>query len=158
MNRLVVVTAALILPALGACDSVAPLAMDLPIITTGKVSDAELVAAVLDDVHQGMQERRVYRVLAHVSRNYHDDEGRGYADIQEYLSRVFSLYKDLRITRVQPEIVVRGYEAKAIETFGTIAEPLDPDKAPPIQLQGQVAVFLEKIDNRWLIVEWGNVQ
>ncbi|MBI5362884.1 MAG: hypothetical protein HZA53_06870, partial [Planctomycetes bacterium] len=45
-----------------------------------------------------------------------------YAGIQKYLAEVFDLYKDLRITRVPPKIFVQGYEAKAVETFGTVAD------------------------------------
>lgn len=141
----------------GGCGTFAPLEMDFPIISAGRVSDVEVIAAVLDDVHFGMQRGQVYRVLAHVSRNYRDAEGRDYAAIQQYLKEVFSRYRDLRITRVPPQITVNGYQATAVETFGTVAEPFGASEAP-LQLQGQVTVYLEKVDNRWLIVEWGNVQ
>lgn len=142
----------------GGCGTFAPFEVDLPLIPSGKLSDEEVIAAVLDDVHRGMQEAQVYRVLAHVSRNYRDAEGRDYAAIQEYLREIFSRYRELRITRVPPRIRVNGYEATAVETFGTVAEPFNASQAPPLQLQGQVTVYLEKVDNRWLIVEWGNVQ
>ncbi len=158
MNRSLLVVLALALPALGGCESPGSLPVDIPLITGPRLSDTEVIGAVLDDVQEGMQRRRVFKVLAHVSKNYRDVEGRTYADIQDYLNEVFSLYREIRITRVPPEIFVQGSEAKAIETFGTIAEPFDPAKAPPLQLQGQVTVYLEKVGNRWLIVEWGNVQ
>ena len=54
-------------------------------------------------------------------------------------------------------IVVKGNRARAIETFGTVAEPADPASDPPINLQGQVSVSFEKADGRWQIVEWGRV-
>jgi hypothetical protein len=140
------------------CQSLNQLPVEIPLITGPKLSDEVVIAAVLDDVQRGMQERKVFKVLAHVSRNYRDAEGRDYSGIQRYLNEIFSLYREIRITRVSPVVEVRGYQATATETFGTIAEPFDPSKAPPVQIQGQMRVFLEKVDNRWLIVEWGNVQ
>lgn len=157
--RHILLVLALLAPAVcTGCKGFAPFEVDLPVLSGGSVSDEEVIAAVLDDVQQGMQRRQVYRVLAHVSRNYRDAEGRDYKAMQEYLKDSFALYRDIRITRVPPRIEVRGYEATAIETFGTTAEPFDSSKAPHLQLQGQVTVRLEKADNRWLIVEWGNVQ
>jgi hypothetical protein len=158
MKRFILVLLLLAPVVCDGCKQFAPFQVDLPIVTTGQLSDEEVIAAVLDNVQQGMQSRQVYKVLAYVSRNYHDAEGRDYAAMQEYLKDIFSLYREIRITRVPPRIEVNGYQAKAIETFGSTAEPFDPNKAPHLQLQGQVTVRLEKVDNRWLIVEWGNVQ
>ncbi|MDX9975902.1 MAG: hypothetical protein RBU21_23185 [FCB group bacterium] len=158
MNRLLLVLALLGPVVCTGCKGFAPFEVDLPILAGGTVSDEEVIAAILDDVQEGMQRRQVYRILAHVSRNYRDAEGRDYKAMQEYLKESFALYRDIRITRVPPRIEVRGYGATAIETFGTTAEPFDPNKAPHLQIQGQVTVRFEKVDNRWLIVEWGNVQ
>lgn len=122
-----------------------------------RASDEERIAAVLNDVHRGMEARRIYKVLAHVSRNYHDAEGRDYEAMEAYLKEAFKNYREIRITRVVPRIVVKGNRARAIETFGTVAEPADPASDPPINLQGQVSVSLEKADGRWQIVEWGRM-
>jgi hypothetical protein len=120
-------------------------------------SDEEKIAAVLDDVHRGMQNRQIYKVLANVSRNYYDGEGRDYNAIEADLAELFKKYREIRITRVTPRIQVQGDYAKAIETFGTVAEPNDPTAEPPISLQGQVAVTLEKVGGNWQIVEWGGM-
>lgn len=158
MTRSFLVVTVVALLAGSGCAGFAPIEVDIPMMPSAKLSDEEVIAAVLDDVHRGMQDRHVYRVLAHVSRNYRDAEGRDYAAIQDYLKEVFSLYRELRIMRVPPRIEVRGYQATVVETFGTNAEPFNAADSPPLQLQGQVTVRLEKVDNRWLIVEWGNVQ
>lgn len=120
-------------------------------------TDEEQIAMLLDDVQRGMQSRQIYKVLAHVSRNYRDEEGRTYSGIETYLNTVFKDYKEIRVTRVVPRIVVQGDRARAVETFGTVAEPQDPQGEPPIHLQGQVTVNLEKTGGRWLIVEWGSI-
>lgn len=120
-------------------------------------SEEEKIAAVLDDVHRGMQNRQIYKVLANVSRNYYDSEGRDYNALQADLTELFKKYREIRITRVTPRIQVQGDYARAIETFGTTAEPYDPTIEPPINLQGQVAVTLEKVGGRWQIVEWGGM-
>jgi hypothetical protein len=122
-----------------------------------KASDEEQIAAMLDDVCQGMQSRRIYKVLAHVSRSYHDEEGRDYAAVEVYLNEVFKNYKTIHITRVVPRITVEGDRARAVETFGTVAEPQDANADPPVNLQGQVNVNLVKVGGQWQIIEWGRI-
>jgi hypothetical protein len=120
-------------------------------------TDEEKIVTVLNDVHEGMQNRQIYKVLANVSRNYYDSEGRDYNALQASLSEFFKRYRAIRITRVTPRVQVQGDQARAVETFGTIAEPSDPNAEPPINLQGQVAVTLEKVGGRWQIVEWSGM-
>jgi len=123
----------------------------------GRASDEEQIATVLNDVQRGMEARKIYKVLAHVSRNYLDEEGRDYEAIREYLSGIVKAYREIRITRTSPKILVQGDRARAIESFGTVAEPADQDETPAINLQGQVAVYLERVDGAWQIVEWGPI-
>lgn len=133
------------------------LPVQIPGLTSPKLSDEEQILAVLEDVHRGMQSRKIYKVLAYVSRTYTDAEGRDYNDLQSYLSDLFKDYKEIQITRVQPQVIVEGNHARAVETFGTRAEPFNASAHPPIILQGQVNVYLEKTDGRWQIVEWGRM-
>lgn len=120
-----------------------------------KVSDEEQVALLLDDVHRGMEARSIYKVLAHVSSGYHDAEGRNYDDIKEELNTLFKEYRSVTIRRMRPGIQVRGDRAVAVETFGTNAQPQRGSTLPTMSLQGQVTVYLERINGRWQIVEWG---
>lgn len=130
-------------------------ARDLPLIGAGKLSDEEQIALVLDDVHQGLESGRIFKVLSHVSRGYRDAEGRDYDALQSYLGEIMRAYRTVRVTRARPQIVVQGDRARVLETFGTVAHPVDPEQYPLVNLQGQVPVFLERINNRWYIVEWG---
>lgn len=123
----------------------------------GKATDEEQIAALLNDVHKGMESRRIYKVLAHVSSNYYDGAGRDHEAIREYLSEIMRKYREIRITRTRPRIVVHGARARAFEAFGTIAEPFDMTDDPPLNLQGQVSVYLEKENGVWKIVEWGEL-
>jgi len=120
-------------------------------------SDEEQIAAVLDDVSRGMQERQIFKVLAHVSNGYRDADGRDYAAVQAYLDEVFKRYQVIRITRVPPRITVEKDSARAVETFGMSAEPQDPTHEAPLNLQGRVTVDLVKTQGRWRIVEWGRL-
>lgn len=122
-----------------------------------QASDEEQIAAVLEDVCRGMQERQIYKVLAHVSNGYRDADGRDYDGVQAYLNEVFKKYRTIRITRVPPRISVDADRARAIETFGTVAEAQDPARVPPVNIQGQVSVDLVKVQGRWRIVEWGRL-
>lgn len=120
-------------------------------------SEEEQVASVLSDAARGMEARRVNQVLSHVSKNYHDAEGRDYAGMESYLNRVFKDYRELRITRVAPRVTVMGDRAQAVETFGMVAEPRDASVDPPVNLQGRVMVTLERVGGKWQILEWGSL-
>ena len=155
MRRLLLPTCVVAL-VLVACDD--SMRKGIPILTGPKVSDEEAIAAVLDDVHRGLQERQIYRVLAYISRAYHDEEGRDYEAVGALLSDFFKKYRGIRITRVRPRILVQGNRARVVETFGAVAESLSLSQDPPLSLQGQVTVYLEKTGNAWQIVEWGQVK
>lgn len=147
-------TIAALLVACCGCGSVGSL--EIPTLGLEKVSDEEKIAAILNDVHAGMESKRVFKILAHVSPDYMDAEGRDYDAIRAYLSTVLKEYRDIKITRTRPRILVDGNLARVLETFGTVAEPLDPSSpTPPINLQGQVAAYLERTGSTWKIVEWG---
>jgi hypothetical protein len=130
---------------------------EIPGLSSGRYSDEQLIAAVLDDVHAGMESKRIYKVLAHVSQSYLDEQGRDHQQIREYLSEIMSRYRLIRITRARPKILVQGDRARALETFGTIAEPHNASETPSLHLQGHVSVFLERIEGKWKIVEWGGI-
>jgi len=130
---------------------------EIPGLTGPRMSDEEQIVELLNDVHRGMQSRKIYKVLSHVSRAYMDAEGRDYNAIQKYLNDLFKSYKEVSITRVQPQVYVEGNRARAVETFGTRAEPFNANEHPPIVLQGQMNVYLEKSGNTWQIVEWGRM-
>jgi hypothetical protein len=121
----------------------------------GKPSDEQRIAAILNDVHKGMEGKKVFKVLAHVSRAYQDMEGRDYDGVREYLASLMRGYRSIRITRTPPKILVQGDRARAVETFGTIAEPFEVQENPPINLQGTVLVYLQREAEGWKIVEWG---
>ncbi len=123
-----------------------------------RMTDEQKIAYVLEDVWRGMEARRVYQVLAHVSPRYLDQEGRDYTAIQEHVSYIMKAYTSIKITRMRPKIWIAGERARAVETFGTIAAPRDERKDPPINLQGQVMVYLERAGGTWQIVEWGPLQ
>lgn len=131
--------------------------LDLSGVVPGKVSDEEQILLVLDEVQRGMESRRIFQVVAHLARSYQDRDGRDYDAMVEYLNTIFENYREIRVRRAKPRILVQGTQARVVETFGTIADPRNPADYPPINLHGQVTLYLEKVDNRWLIVEWGPI-
>ncbi len=126
-------------------------------ITGGGMTDEEKIAVVLDDVRRGMESKRVYHVLSRVSKNYRDREGRNYDGLRDYLNTLMDNYKDIRITRTPPKIQVRDGYARVVESFGTRAESTNPTQYPPINLQGQMVILMEKNGGEWQILEWGPV-
>ncbi len=122
-----------------------------------KLTDEEKIALVLEDVQRGMEGRRVYQVLAHVSRNYEDRKGRNYERLRDDLNLLLRNYRAINITRTPPNIQVQGDRARVIDTFGTIAESVSPLEYPPANLQGQVIIMMERFGDTWQIVEWGPV-
>lgn len=153
---------ALLLPGLmllGACSTTQELVNKLPIPGVGeRQHDEEQIAAVLLDVQQGMERGRVYKVVAHVSTRYHDQAGRDYEGIRQYVAQLLRNYRDIRITRVGTRISVDGDRASVAETFGTVAMPYNLNENAPINLQGQVTVWLAREGGDWKIIEWGSLQ
>ncbi len=145
-------TAAIIL---GACQSQLP--SEIGRVTGILMSDEEKIAGILEDVQRGMQNRRLYQVLAHVSRSYKDREGRDYLALSEDLSTLMRTYRDIRITRATPSISVQGDRARVVDTFGTNAEASNSVEYPPVNLQGQVVILMERYKDTWQIVEWGPI-
>ncbi len=139
--------------ALAGCQS-GSLPVDIPMLSGPRLSDEQQIIRLLDDVAKAMESRKIFKVLAHVSQNYHDDEGRNYDGIQTYLKTVFKDYRFIEVTRARPNVVVQGDRARAVETFGTRATPFDENERRPIDFDGQVIVNLVKQDNNWKITEW----
>ena len=125
---------------------------------SGKRSDQEVIAKTLDDVQRAVETGKVDRAMAYVSANYKDAAGRNQETLREYLIYIRHEYRNVRITRSAPRIVVEGDHARALEAFGTLAETTDPAAAPPVNLQGQVIVYFAREDGEWKIVEWGVLQ
>ncbi len=119
--------------------------------------DDEQVAMVMDDVWRGMETRRIYQVLANVSRSYRDAEGRDYKRVEAYLNDAFARYKTIRIRRVPPRVVVEGDLATVVESFGTWGDPIKVGVDPVVSIQGQVTARLQREGGRWKIVEWSNL-
>jgi hypothetical protein len=132
------------------------LPIDIPGLKLAKPSDTEQIRSVIDDAYRAMEGRRINKVMANVSKKYYDEEGRDYEALREHLETVFRHYREIIITRAEPKIAVEGDRAKALETFGTIAKPFSQSDLP-INLQGQVYVYLEKIEGSWQIVQWGSL-
>jgi hypothetical protein len=129
--------------------------LDIPGLT-GKASDEEQIAKLLEDVHLGMETRKVSKIMRHVSPNYLDEEGRDLEGIRAYLDHIMNNYREIKINRSAPSVLVEGDRARVIETFGTSGDPGN-FQTPPVTLQGQVAVYLERADGGWKIVEWGAI-
>lgn len=129
--------------------------IDIPGLS-GKPSDEEQIAKILNDVHLGMETKKVGRIMRHVSPNYQDEEGRNAEGIRDYLDRIMNNYREIKINRSTPSITVQGDRARVIEVFGTRGEP-DNSQTPPVTLQGQASVYLERTDQGWKIVEWGSI-
>lgn len=148
---LIPVCAALLL---GGCQTPS-IPVDMSRFTGTRISEEEKVALVLEDVRNGMENRRIYQVLANISKNYRDREGRDYEALRAHLNTIMGNYRSFRITRTPPRIKVQGNQARVVESFGSSAEPVNPDLHLPVNLQGQMVVLLEKNDGKWQIVEWG---
>ncbi len=121
----------------------------------GAVSDEQKIAMVLADVAHGMEHKRVYQVLSHVSQRYHDREGRDYEALRQHVAAILDNYKTIRVTRTPSRVQVQGDRARVVDTFGTLAQPNDLKEFPIVDLQGRVVVLLERSGDTWQILEWG---
>ncbi len=129
--------------------------LDIPGLA-GKASDEEQITKILSDVHLGMETKKVGKIMRHVSPNYLDEEGRDADGIRKYLNQVMNNYRVIDINRSASRILIQGDRARVVEAFGTRGQP-DNFQTPPVTLQGQVAVYLQRTDAGWKIVEWGSI-
>lgn len=155
MRRTVLIPAILLAVVAVGCDQELP--VDIPGLGGQKMSDEEQIAAVLNDVQQGFESQRIYKVLAHLSRDYRDETGQDYEAVRNFLTDRMKKYREIRITRTRPKILVQGDTARALETFGAVGKPINPVDTPALNLQGQIAVYLEHVGNEWLITGWESV-
>lgn len=125
-----------------------------PPIPGGRVGAEAQIEAVLAEVQWGMQERRKARVLTHVSRNYRDPAGRSYEDLYAYLDQIFSRYRNIRIQRSRPRILVLGDYAHSVERFTTTAEPTNPERDPRLDTDGEVMAHFRREGGAWKITSW----
>ncbi len=141
---------------LSACGGDLP--VEIPGLSGDRMTDEEQIIAVLDDFKRGLETRKIYKVLAHISRNYTDNDGRDYNGVQVLLGDFLKNYRRIKVTRVRPRITVQDTRARSVETFGLRAQPLNPDANSFVDINGQVNVYLEKVDGAWKIAEWTPVQ
>lgn len=151
MKRIILILG--LLATMAGCQS-----FSIPIFGGSGMSDTDQIASILDTVEFGVETAKIDRVLAHISPNYHDAEGRDYAALRDYLAFLRHNYRRVQITRAKPRISVTGDKAQALEAFGTLAESSDESVAPNINLQGQMVVQFARENGEWMITEWGQIQ
>lgn len=109
------------------------------------------IARVLDEVHQGLEKKKIFAVLGNVSAAYADEAGRNQDRVREELREFFSSWRTVRVTRTNPRLKVEGNEALALEAIGVIAEPLRVDGSP-LNWFGEVRIALRRdADGKWMI-------
>jgi len=135
--------------------TVPPAASDAAVAEPAIDPEEIAIRGVLDDVELAMEERDVYKVLMHVAASYHDKLERDYTDLGRFLRRVFENYESIEIARSRTKVTIDEDRAAVTETFVTFARGGSDASVEPLTLRGRMSVFLEKIADRWFIVEWG---
>lgn len=124
------------------------------IALTGRTMDTSRnqISVLLDTLHTGIEQERIFQVLGGISGNYRDSTGRTQGTIREDLKKAFEQYRKIRITRTNPRLEVDGASAIALESLGVIAETGDAEQAG-LNWFGEVKVWLEISEaGRWQIV------
>lgn len=130
----------------------------LPLLSQTADAKRQEIARVLDEVHQGLERKKIFAVLAHLSPRYADEDGRTQADARDTLKEFFSQWRTLRVTRTNPRLRVEARQAVALESIGVIAEPFDVE-ASPWNWFGEVRISLEQDDSgEWVITRVGRTQ
>jgi len=111
----------------------------------------QAIARVLDEVHQGIEKKKIFAVLGNVSAAYADEAGRNQDRVREELKAFFSSWRTVRVTRTNPRLKVEGNEAMALEAIGVIAEPLKVDGSP-LNWFGELRISLQRdAEGKWMI-------
>ncbi|HOV32405.1 MAG TPA: hypothetical protein PLX23_03480 [Candidatus Hydrogenedens sp.] len=129
--------------------------IDIPLFEKKTSTEEGKIITLLDSVEKMVERKQIKKVMNYVSMEYRDEQNRKYNDIREYLQSIARDYRVIRITRTIPEVKIEGNKASVLDTFGTIAEPYDPVKGIPVNLQGRVVITLQKETDGWKIISWG---
>lgn len=126
----------------------------VPGIGDGRAAEEQRIGAMLASLERNVENRRLFGVLAHISRGYVDNEDRDYDDVQAFVKQALREYRRIRVTRTSPQIYIDGRRARVAQPFGLSAEPADTVSASPMNLQGTAVLQLEKVDSEWRIVSY----
>jgi hypothetical protein len=148
----------LLLPVLAAACQAGRDALDLAGLGGEQLTDEEQIHLVLDEIQRGLESKRIYRVLSHISRNYEDDEGRDYRALQRELNQKFKQYRDIEITRPRPRLIVQGDRARAVETYGIRAKTTNPIESELLLYEGKATVYLVRVNGAWKVSSWKPMQ
>jgi len=129
-------------------------ALNVPGVGELRGNDEQKIGVMLASLHRNVENRRVFGVLAHVSRGYNDRENRHYEQVEELVRNFLREYRSIRITRTPPQVRIEGNRAKVLQPFGLTAEPADIITTSPVNLQGTAVFYLEKMNNEWRIIEY----
>ncbi len=130
---------------------------DIPLIGSLVQSDEQKIISTLDSLERAIEQKKVKTAMRYISTDYRDEEGRDYNQLRDILQRLARDYRVIKITRTTPEVSIEGNTAVVVDTFGTNAEPFDPVKETPINLQGKVIINMKKEPEGWKIVSWGGM-
>lgn len=122
----------------------------LPLPGQSGASQRSEIARVLEDLHDGVDGKKIFKVMAHVSPVYLDQEGRNKAGVQQAVKDFFSQYRRIRVTRTNPRLQFDGDEAVATESIGLIAEPFEMEQAE-LNWYGEVKIWLRRSGGSWEI-------
>lgn len=101
------------------------------------------IAKVLNDLHDGVDGQKIFKIMANVSPAYKDEAGRGRAEVQQTLKDFFAQHRRIRVTRTNPRLQMEGEQAVALESIGLIAEPLRVEQAETNWI-GEVKIWLAR--------------
>lgn len=124
------------------------------IVRTGKTVESARteISVLLDTMHNGIEQKKIYQVLGGISGYYQDVEGRTQADLRDALKNAFAKHRKIRITRTNPRLEVNGATAIALESIGVIAESGNVEDTD-VNWFGELKIWLEISDaGRWQIV------
>ena len=122
----------------------------LPLPGQSEASQRREIARVLEDLHDGVDGKKIFKVMANISPAYRDEEGRNKAGVQQALKDFFGQYRRIRVTRTNPRLQFEGVEAVATESIGLIAEPFQVEQAE-LNWYGKVKIWLRRSGGSWEI-------
>lgn len=122
----------------------------LPLPGQSETSQRREIARVLEDLHDGVDGKKIFKVMANISPSYRDEEGRNKAGVQQALKDFFGQYRRIRVTRTNPRLQFEGAEAVATESIGLIAEPFQVEQAE-LNWYGEVKIWLRRSGGSWEI-------
>lgn len=109
------------------------------LLSCHKTTDEDRVGKVLNEIQRSAEEKQIRTVLGHLSKSYHDPQGRDYEGIKGLLAYYFFQHQKVSVYLTDRVVTVQDASARA--TFQAVLTGRGPDASAGSVLPEALGVY-----------------